>query len=147
VSFIRAGRTFTMPGPGKNQTHLWMVLTDPDALTDKVIAVMVVSEKPHTDKTMMLNVGDHPFIQHPSNIDYGTADLVHRGKLEGLVNSAGKVRQNLSPKMLEAARAGIFGSSRCRNYVKEYFSTRFDTNGRPIITQPGPPAPSPPDTA
>jgi hypothetical protein len=132
VSFIRAGRSFTVPGPGPNQAHLWIVLTDPDPSDDKVVAVMVVSEKPHTDKTITLNVGDHPFFQRASNIDYGSAKHFPRVKLENQVNGRGKLRQDVSPALLEKARAGIFRSSRCPNYIKEYFETRFDTTGQPI---------------
>jgi len=138
VSFIRAGRSFTVPGPGPNQAHLWIVLTDPDPSDDKVVAVMVVSEKPHTDKTVTLNVGDHPFFQRASNIDFGTAKHFPRVKLENQINAKGKLRQDVSHALLEKARAGILGSSRCPNYIKEYFETRFDMTGQPIpAKQPG----------
>jgi hypothetical protein len=136
VSFIRAGRSFTVPGPGPNQAHLWIVLTDPDHSDDKVVAVMVVSEKPHTDKTVALNNGDHPFFQHASNIDYGTAKHFPRVKLEKQINSRGKLRQDVSTELLERARGGVFESSRCPNYIKEYFRTRFDTTGKPIPQDP-----------
>jgi hypothetical protein len=132
VSFIRAGRSFTVPGPGPNQAHLWIVLTDPGPSDDKVIAVMVVSEKPHTDKTVTLNISDHPFFQHASNIDYGTARHFPRVKLENRINAKGKLRQDVSPPLLARARAGIFSSSRCPNYIKEYFAERFDRTGQPL---------------
>ncbi len=132
MSFIRAGRSFTVPGPGPNQSHLWIVLTDPDPSDDKIVAAMVVSEKPHTDKTVTLNVGDHPFFQHASNIDYGSAKHFPRVKLENLITTKGKLRQDVSPTLLAEARAGIFSSSRCPNYIKEYFATRFDKTGQPI---------------
>ena len=93
---------------------------------------MVVSEKPHTDKTVTLNVGDHPFFQHASNIDYGSAKHFPRVKLENLITTKGKLRQDVSPTLLAEARAGIFSSSRCPNYIKEYFATRFDKTGQPI---------------
>lgn len=136
MSFVRAGRSFTVPGPGPNQSHLWIVLTDPDPSDDKVVAVMVVSEKPHTDKTVTLNVGDHPFFQHASNVDYGTARLFPRVNLETQINARGKLRQDVSRALLENTRAGVFASSRCPNYVKEYFATRFDAKGRPIPPDP-----------
>ena len=131
MSFLRAGRSFTVPGPGPNQSHLWIVLTDPDP-DDKVVAVMVVSEKPHTDKTVTLSVGDHPFFQHSSNIDYGTARFFPRGKLEKQITNRGRLRQNVSLSLLEKARAGVVTSSRCPNYVKEYFATRFDETGKAL---------------
>jgi hypothetical protein len=127
-----------VPGPGPNQAHLWIVLTDPDPSDDKVVAVMVVSEKPHTDKTVTLNVGDHPFFQHASNIDFGTAKLFPRVKLENQVHAKGKLRQDVSPALLERARAGVFGSSRCPNYIKEYFEIRFESTGQPVAAKPPP---------
>jgi hypothetical protein len=132
VSFIRAGRSFTAPGPGPNQAHLWIVLTDPDSTDDKIVAVMVVSEKPHTDKTVTLNIGDHPFFKHTSNIDYGTAKHFPRVKLEKQINATGKLREDISLPILEKARAGVLGSSRCPNYIKEYFASRFDKTGKPF---------------
>ena len=136
MSFIRAGRSFTVPGPGPNQSHLWIVLTDPDPSDGKVVVVMVVSEKPHTDKTVAMNSGDHPFFHHATNIDYGTAKHFPRAKLETEINAKGKLRQDVSPALLEKARAGIFGSSRCPNYIREYFKTRFDRNGQSIPASP-----------
>lgn len=129
-----------MPGPGPDQSHLWIVLTDPDPDSDKVVAVMVVSEKPHTDKTTSLNVGDHPFIERSSNIDYGTANHFPRSKLEGVISSKGKLRQDLSPALLEKARAGVFDSSRCPNFIKEYFEPRFGVDGKVIPPKPSPPS-------
>jgi hypothetical protein len=79
-----------------------------------------------------IGVGDHPFFQRASNIDYGSAKHFPRVKLENQVNGRGKLRQDVSPALLEKARAGIFRSSRCPNYIKEYFETRFDTTGQPI---------------
>ncbi len=107
---------------------------------DKVVAVMVVSEKPHTDKTVTLNVGDHPFFQHTSNIDYGTAKLFPRAKLENQINARGKLARRLS-RAARKARAGILGSSRTPNYIKEYFEARFDTTGQAIPAKPSRQAP------
>lgn len=69
---------------------------------------MVVSEKPHTDKTITLNVGDHPFFQRASNIDYGSAKHFPRVKLENQVNGRGKLRQDVSPALLEKSTRGNF---------------------------------------
>ena len=43
--------------------HLVFVLTDPDPVTNLVVVVTLVSEKSHTDKTVCLGPGDHPFIR------------------------------------------------------------------------------------
>jgi hypothetical protein len=62
-------------------------------------------------------------------------------KLENQIKASGNLRQNVSLLLLEKARAGIFGSSRCPNYIKEYFATRFDTTGQPIPAKPPEPGP------
>jgi hypothetical protein len=56
-------------------------------------------------------------------------------KLENQITAKGKLRQDVSPSLLAKARAGIFSSSRCPNYVKEYFAERFDRTGQALSIQ------------
>lgn len=72
MDFIRAGRAI-MVRDRRMGTHLWFVLTDPDPSTRLVVMVPLVTERSHTEKMVRLGVGDHPFILHASNIDYGGA--------------------------------------------------------------------------
>ena len=62
-------------------THLWFVVTDPDPTTSLVVMVALVTERAHTEKTVRLNVGDHPFIQPASNVDFGSATYAPASKL------------------------------------------------------------------
>ncbi len=66
---IYAGRTIYLRIPPHNKTHLWPVLTNVDK-GNKFIAVMVRTKQSHTDKTVILKLGDHPFIKHESSADY-----------------------------------------------------------------------------
>lgn len=43
-------------------THLWFVPTDPDPVTTRVVIVALVTQRGHTERTVTLDVGDHPFI-------------------------------------------------------------------------------------
>ena len=73
MATIGAGQTLTIAGRTPQEYHLWLVLTDPDRESGKVVAVMVVSKRKHTDPTTLLVPGEHPFLKHPSNVDYGSA--------------------------------------------------------------------------
>ncbi len=102
-------------------THLWFVLTDPDPKTGLVVLVMLVSVKPHTDKTVQLDVGDHPFVKHPSNVDYSTATFVPSSRLEQRIASGViALDADLSAQVLEWIRRGLLSSSRTINAIGEY---------------------------
>ena len=122
-----------MPLPRTGVPHLWIVLTDPDPKTEKVVAVMVVSQKTTTDKTVTLNVGDHPFIDHESNLDYGGATLFDVERLEHEIRTVDRaLREDLPTELFEAVRKGVFISSRTIHWMKEYCAARFDENGKPL---------------
>lgn len=60
--------------------HLYFVLTDPDG-DHRVVTVLLVTAKRHTDRTTMLLPGDHPFVRHESHVDYGTAKFIPVSRL------------------------------------------------------------------
>lgn len=106
--------------------HLIIVLTDPDEADQLVVTTMVVTERAHTDKTRTLNVGDHPFIRHPSNIDYGACAFVPRRKLEAALQSGRAVLQaDLADELLQSVRSGLLESSRTINAIAEYCRAAF----------------------
>jgi hypothetical protein len=76
-----AGDAFLFPVGHQHVPHLIPVLTDPAGPFDIVVVTAVVSEKSFTDKTVTLNVGDHPFIRWPSNVDYGWSRFLPAKKL------------------------------------------------------------------
>ncbi len=89
---------------------------------------MLVTAKPHTDKTVILVPGDHPFVAHESNVDYGTATFVSSVRLTVAVcNGKGHMQADASPKLLRTLRAGLLTSPRVVNEVCAYC--------RPLFTQ------------
>ena len=84
MNLVGAGRAFILAGPpGITEAHLWLILTDPDPPpAGSVVAVMVVTTRPHTDKTVTLEAGEHSFVRHESNVDYGVARLFPTRRLE-----------------------------------------------------------------
>jgi hypothetical protein len=127
VEFICAGRAFLVIGGPIGAPHLWFVLTDPDPQTNKVIAVMVVSERRHTDKTVALQPGDHPFITHASNLDFGGAKPVPTNEILARMKS-GKWRPqpDMTPQILDLVRRGLLRSPRTVNHIVEYCRPLFD---------------------
>src|ERR1035437_7730874 len=100
--------------------HLWLVLTDPDPKTTLIITVMVVTERPHTDRTVVLEPGDHSFIRHRSSIDYGSARYVPISKMSGILrNSAANWQPDMTPKLLARVRQGLLASPRTINAIAD----------------------------
>jgi hypothetical protein len=124
VSVVRTGNALTQSGPdGK---HLWFVLTDADPVTGKLVVVMLVTSRPHTDKTVVLRPGDHPFIRHESNVAYGSADFIPLSRLQSRLRSgSAKMRSDMSTELLKAVRDGLIASSRTPRYIKDYCKEKF----------------------
>lgn len=72
---MECGDTFLMPAPGGIATpHLWIVVTEPDPVSNLCGIVSVTTLRNSKDQTVILRVGDHPFIRHESTIFYGDDD-------------------------------------------------------------------------
>lgn len=127
MDFVAAGRTFFLwRGPPDPPEHLWIVLTNPDSTTTHVLIAMVVTARDHTDKTVTLPAGCHPFIKHDSNVDYGTATIILATKLAAVIKSKRcKLAADLPSKLLDEVRAGLRVSGRTANYVVEHCKGRF----------------------
>jgi hypothetical protein len=126
VSIVRAGRSLRIRDARTN-THLWFVLTDPDPMTGKVVLVMLVSERSHTERTVRLGVGDHPFIRHASNVDYGTATYAPVAKLEAaLGRGVASLDADMSDDLLQRVRDGLLASSHAPHDVVEYCRGLFE---------------------
>ncbi len=126
MELIRAGSsiyfsTHEIPNP-----HLHFILTDPDGNPEEVVAVMVCTAKWHTDKTVVLEPGDHPFIRHRSSVQFGGADFLPVGKVQNLIkNKKCFLKEDMSAGLLQRVRAGLLKSIHTKNWVKEYCRVRF----------------------
>lgn len=102
-----------------------MVLTEP-CHHEKIAMVMLVTERDHTDKTVILLEGDHPFVKHPSSVDYGQTTYRPAAKLAAAVSNGAAVMQaTLSRSVLARVRDGVFASSRTPNEMLEYCKGRW----------------------
>jgi hypothetical protein len=123
---LRAGRALLVRD-ARMGTHLWFVLTDPDPDRDWVVLVMLVTVKEHTDRTVHLEVGDHPFIRHSSAVDFGTAKYAPAAKLEDALSSGrATLAEDMSAALLARVRAGLLVSGRTSNDVADYCRALFN---------------------
>lgn len=81
------GDCFMLPKPGQDTEHLWVLITNPDPGTHDAIMVNVTTQRAHSDTTVVLNVGDHPFIQKPSVIYYADARIVDVRTIDAALSS------------------------------------------------------------
>jgi hypothetical protein len=125
VRLLRAGRALVVRDADMG-THLWFVLTDPDPERDWMVLVMLVTVKPHTDRTLHLDVGDHRFIRHTSAVDFGTARYAPARKLEQALSSGrATLEADMSPGLLARVRAGLLTSARTPNEIADDCRAKF----------------------
>jgi hypothetical protein len=72
---LKRGDTFLAPTTSAGTEHLWIIITEPDA-EGKAVAVSITTQRSHSETTVTLNVGEHPFIKHPSVVSYTHARII-----------------------------------------------------------------------
>lgn len=111
-----------MPAPGGIATpHLWIVITDPDPFTYLCAIVSVTTLRNSKDQTVILRVGDHPFIRHESTIFYGDAMIVDARRIEMEINARLAVAHKPCPAAtLGLVRQGVLASPFTRPKVLRF---------------------------
>jgi hypothetical protein len=69
MSAFVAGDTFLI-GPDSDSLHLHITLCDPAGDPPTILVVSLNTVTPHTDRTLILHKGDHPFVQHDTAVSY-----------------------------------------------------------------------------
>ena len=127
------GDTFLMPAPGGAATpHLWIIVTQPDPQTQECAIVSVTTLRNSKDQTVILRVGDHPFIRHDSTIFYGDAMIVDARRLEAEIAAGlALVREKCSPTTLKLVQDGVAVSPFTRpKILRSAGSTGGDSGNR-----------------
>lgn len=105
------GDSFMLPKPGQETKHLWVLITNPDPATHEALMVNLTTQRPHSDTTTILNVGEHPFVQKPSVIFYADARLVDTRLLDAAVQRGGcGTHAPVAPPVMLRIQAGIVTS-------------------------------------
>lgn len=120
---MKSGDTFLRPARATEteNPHLWIVLTDPDR-DNRVLIVSLTTLREGQDQTVILNVGDHPFINRPSSVFYRQVEIVDSIKLEQ-AEKAGSIarRENCSPEVLRLIRDGVSASPHTVRLINNFY--------------------------
>lgn len=108
---MKAGDTFITTKKGeKVDSHLWLVVSDPDA-ENRVVTVTLTTYRSGKERACVLNRGDHSFVAHETVVSYENAQIVDCGALDSMVHH-GFMRPHdpLSPALLARVRKGAWES-------------------------------------
>lgn len=85
---LELGDTFLLPKPNQTIEHLWIVITERDPKTHEAVCVNISSTKDYTpefDKTLELEVQEHPYITLPSVVFYKDARVLVLDKIDTML--------------------------------------------------------------
>ena len=122
---MRPGDTFFIPTPDNPTRHLWIVLTEvtPDG---RGYCVNVTSMGDHiANTTVILEIGDHPFIEKQSVVLYAKAANLDIRAIEAVLNNpASRLRWKqfdcCTDELLERVRRGLLVSKHTKRSIKDY---------------------------
>ena len=105
------------------ESHLFVVITTPDCEGNVLVVNMTTLKVTTEDRSCVLNAGDHPFVTHPTAINYGEyhdprilpAEEIRRRILKGEFIK----QEPLSGDTLSRVLQGAAVSRHMRNKYKE----------------------------
>lgn len=120
-SMLNCGDTFlTGTDDDEDDYHLWIIVTPPNL--GEVVTVCVVTAHKRSERLVVLNAGDHPFIKHESVIAYRWSKIRLVDDLEAALSTgAAKKREPLSAAILKKAQSCLLESDFTPNGVRQYF--------------------------
>ena len=122
---MQPGDTFFIPTPGNPIRHLWIVLTGQDG-DGRAYCVNVTSMGDHiADTTVILEIGDHPFIEKQSVVLYTKAENLDIRKIEAELNNATsrfnwKQFDCCTDELLKRVRRGLLAPKYTKRAIKDY---------------------------
>jgi hypothetical protein len=118
---LECGDTFLTGDDDDEGYHLWIVLTPPSE--GEVVTVSVTTLRKRSEKLVVLQAGEHPFIGHPSVVAYAYARIRTVQTIEtAIVNGTAKKREPVSRALLKKVRAGLVDSDFTPNGVRHFYN-------------------------
>lgn len=116
---MKSGDTFFLQNKAVDG-HLWVVISDPGLDGDRVLFVSMTSYDITKENACLIDVGEHPFVQHKTCIAYDFARVTTLEVLKNLEDQ-GHLRRNvpISAELLERIRQGVSLSRRVENRYVE----------------------------
>lgn len=121
---LRAGQTILLPKPGQDTAHLWVILTAPDA-QGQVLLVNFTTFRPHSDSTVVLQIGEHPFVVHATAVHFADTRLTAAQPIEAAISSGlFRTHQDCVPALLDRLLVGALASPHTSEKIKRYLRNR-----------------------
>jgi hypothetical protein len=119
---LKSGDSFLIPKTGGSTEHLWIVLTDPD-VDGKSVCVNITTQQNHSETTVVLNKGDHPFVQHASVVYYTDARILDLNLVQQALETkttmfACVLHKPCSQDLLKRIREGLLKSRQTPKKIK-----------------------------
>ena|SRR5438552_3579664 len=108
---MKAGDTFL---PLLRNTHLWVILSDPDLDSERIVLVNLTTYTIDEESHCILQKGDHPFVRHKTAVRYEEARIVSSAELSKLLKNHLTQRERMSGAVLKRIRDGASKSDRLR---------------------------------
>jgi hypothetical protein len=117
----RCGESLFLKKIGATKDHLYIIITEPMGVPPETVIVNITTKQADSDTTVILSVGDHPYLKHDSVISYADATKAPAEKLEDAVNcgffdSSNKFEESIVKKIQE----GLLKSKRTPKDIKKY---------------------------
>lgn len=117
---LSCGDTFLTGEGDENNFHLWIIITPPRE--GEVVTVCIVTAHKRSERLVVLNPGDHPFITRESVIAYGWSRIRAVADIEAaLATQAAKKREPIAAHILKKAQGCLLESDFTPNGVRHYF--------------------------
>ncbi|MCG8587614.1 MAG: hypothetical protein MI757_23145 [Pirellulales bacterium] len=109
---MNAGDTFLIEEPGTSlDSHLWIVLSDPDIDPHSVLLVNFTSFREDKDQACIVDPHEHGYLSKKSCVNYQKAKVVGVVDLDNLLtNKLIKKHDPLSAELLQKIRDGASNS-------------------------------------
>ena len=101
-------------------THLWVIISDPETDPERVIMVSVTTFEDYKEDVCVLSPADHPRLTHKSCVAYNEARMTTLEKLISLRDGNHlSVQTPVLPEVLDRIRDGVNKSRRIKyRYVE-----------------------------
>ena len=119
---VKEGDTFHAPLPPHNNPHLFIVISDPAQDSSKVVLVPLMTlddDDDSQERTCILNAGDHPFIRHPSFVNFFCAKKPSAAVIVQRAKRGKSVTPELLARIREAAGKSLFLPLELRSILEQ----------------------------
>jgi hypothetical protein len=117
------GDTFLLPKSSDDPEHLWVVVTPPDP-GGKAVCVNITTAYPYSERTTLIQAGEHPFVKHESVVRYSDAKLLDLNLVQKALDChqttyIAKQHQPCSSPLLKKVQEGLLKSKSVVHGIKQ----------------------------